>query len=47
MYTRKRIFEIIQVGSDDDHESRFFDFVLVAAIIVNLFIALFSQNWQP
>jgi voltage-gated potassium channel len=42
MYTRKRIFEIIQVGSDGDRESRIFDYLLVAAIIVNLFIALFS-----
>ena len=42
MYTRKRIFEIIQVGSDSDHESRAFDFILAAAIVVNLFIALFS-----
>ncbi len=42
MFTRKRTFEIIQVGSDNDHESRMFDYVLVAFIILNLFIALFS-----
>ncbi len=42
MYTRKRIFEIIQVGSDSDHESRLFDYVLAAAILLNLFIALYS-----
>lgn len=42
MHTRKRIFDVIQVGSDNDQESRVFDLVLVAAIVVNLFIALFS-----
>lgn len=42
MFTRKRTFEIIQVGSDNDHESRMFDYALVAFIILNLFIALFS-----
>ena len=42
MITKKRIFEIIQVGGDNDRKSRMFDFVLVAAIVINLFIALFS-----
>ena len=36
MFTRKRTFEIIQVGSDNDHESRMFDYALVAFIILNL-----------
>lgn len=42
MCKRRRIFEIIQVGSDNDQKNKIFDFVLVAAIVINLFIALFS-----
>ena len=39
---RKRIFEIIQIGNDTDFPSRSFDFLIMTAIIVNIFIAIFS-----
>ena len=34
--TRRRIFEILQIGKDSDKASRIFDFTLVGLILVNL-----------
>lgn len=33
---RKRIFEILEVGADDDYVSRLYDFINAFAIIINL-----------
>lgn len=38
---RKRVFEIIQVGYDEDWASRAFDISLMIMIVLNLFIAIF------
>lgn len=38
--TKKRIFEIIQIGKDTDFVSRAFDFVIMGAILINLIIAI-------
>ena len=38
--TKKRIFEIIQIGKETDFVSRAFDFTIVAAILLNLLIAI-------
>lgn len=46
MNKRKRIFHIIQIGNDDDLISRAFDYVIMALIIINLFIALFETYDQ-
>lgn len=34
-FTKKRIFDIIQIGRKEDFESRLFDFIIVLAIIAN------------
>ena len=39
---RKRIFTIIQVGNLSDMPSRTYDFLLVAAVSINIFIAVFD-----
>lgn len=39
---RKRIFTIIQVGNLSDFPSRAYDFALVIAVAVNIFIAIFD-----
>lgn len=39
---KRRIFDIIQIGYDEDWQSRAFDIVLMAMILVNLFIVIFS-----
>ena len=39
---KKRIFDIIQIGNMDDWPSRLFDFTLIAMILANLFIAIYS-----
>ena len=39
---RKRIFHIIQIGTNDDLPSRAFDIVIVCAIFLNLFAVLFD-----
>ena len=39
---RKRIFDIIQIGNDDDLPSRAFDIGLIVMILINLFIAIFE-----
>lgn len=39
---KKRVFEIIQVGNLSDVPSRAYDIFLVAAVAVNIFIALFD-----
>ncbi len=39
---KKRIFDIIQIGNAGDWPSRLFDIVLIAMILANLFIAIFS-----
>lgn len=39
---KKRIFDIIQIGYDEDWQSRLFDIVLMVMILVNLFIAVAS-----
>ena len=38
--TKKRIFEIIQIGAETDFISRAFDFTVVIAILLNLGIAI-------
>ena len=38
--TRKRIFEIIEVGNDLDHVSRSYDFLNALAILVNLTVSI-------
>ena len=38
--TKKRIFEIIQIGKETDFVSRAFDFTIVVAILLNLLIAI-------
>ena len=39
---KRRIFDIIQIGFDEDLESRLFDIVLMLMILINLFIAFYS-----
>ncbi len=39
---KRRVFDIIQIGYDEDWQSRAFDIVLMAMILVNLFIVIFS-----
>lgn len=39
---KKRIFDIIQIGFDEDWQSRAFDIVLMILILVNLFISFFA-----
>ncbi|MDL2293516.1 ion transporter [Ruminococcaceae bacterium OttesenSCG-928-D13] len=38
--TKKRIFEIIQIGKDSDKASRAFDFIIVALILVSIGLAV-------
>ena len=40
--TKKRIFHIIQIGSNDDFLSRAFDIFIVVVIFLNLFVTLFA-----
>lgn len=46
MNKQKRVFNIIQIGNDDDLISRSFDYVIMGLIIINLFIALFETYDQ-
>ena len=39
---KKRIFDIIQIGYDEDWGSRLFDIVLMILILTNLFIAVYT-----
>ncbi len=39
---KRRIFDIIQIGYDEDWQSRAFDVMLMAMIFINLFIVIFS-----
>ena len=39
---KKRIFDIIQIGNNEDWVSRSFDVLLIVMILANLFIAIFS-----
>lgn len=39
---KKRIFDIIQIGFDEDWQSRLFDIILMFMIFLNLFIAVYS-----
>lgn len=39
--TKKRIFELIQIGDNDDFLSHFCDFLILSAIIINVFLAVF------
>jgi len=39
---KRRIFDIIQIGYDEDWQSRAFDILLIAMILANLFIIIFS-----
>lgn len=39
---KKRVFDIIQIGNRGDWPSRLFDIALIAMILANLFIAIFS-----
>ena len=39
---KKRIFDIIQIGNVNDWPSRLFDMGLIAMILADLFIAIFS-----
>ena len=41
---KKRIFDIIQIGYVGDVASRTFDIAITAAIIINLFIAIFDLS---
>lgn len=34
--TKKRLFELVQIGNNSDFISRLFDFVILSAIIVNV-----------
>lgn len=43
---KKRVFDIIQIGYAGDVVSRVFDIVITAAIIINLFIAIFDTFEQ-
>ena len=43
---KKRIFDIIQIGYVGDVASRTFDIAITAAIIINLFIAIFDTFEQ-
>jgi len=50
--TRKRVFEIIQMGRTTDTVSRIFDFIIVGMIIVNIVLSIcltFNElnNWEP
>ncbi|MBO6066219.1 MAG: ion transporter, partial [Lachnospiraceae bacterium] len=40
--TKKRIFHIIQIGTNDDFLSRAFDIFIVVMIFLNLFVTLFA-----
>ncbi len=46
---KKRIFDIIQIGYDEDWQSRLFDIALMVLIVVNLFIVIYStfDSAQP
>ena len=39
---KKRIFDIIQIGYDEDWQSRLFDIMLIVMILANLLIAILS-----
>jgi len=39
---KKQIFEVMQIGFDEDWSSRVFDVVIMLMILLNLFIAIFS-----
>jgi voltage-gated potassium channel len=39
---KRRIFDIIQIGYDEDWQSRAFDLMLIVMILANLFIVIFS-----
>ncbi len=39
---KRRVFEIIQIGYDEDWGSRLFDAVIIIMILTNLFIAIFA-----
>ena len=39
---KRRIFEIIQIGYDEDWYSRLFDMLVIVMILSNLFIAIFT-----
>ena len=39
---RKRIYTIIQVGNLSDIPSRAYDYALMAAVLINIFIAIFD-----
>lgn len=43
--TKRRIFEIIQIGKETDFVSRAFDFIVVGAIVLNLLIAI-AETFQ-
>ena len=40
--TKKRLFEIIQIGDNDDVISYSFDFVILSAIVLNVILSIFS-----
>jgi len=40
--TRKRVFDIIQIGQKDDLASRLFDYALVAVILINISVMFMS-----
>lgn len=46
---KQRIFDIIQIGYDEDWQSRLFDIGLMVLIVVNLFIVIYStfDSAQP
>ena len=40
MVSKKRVFDIIQIGNAGDWQSRTFDFAIIFMILTNLFIAI-------
>lgn len=46
---KRRLFDIIQIGYDEDWQSRAFDLALICMILANLFIAIFTtfESAQP
>ena len=44
--TRKRLFDIIQIGNTSDRPSRYFDIFIAVVIIANVAV-LFLETFQP
>ena len=44
--TKKRIFEIIQIGNRTDIASHLFDYIIMTLIIANI-VAMFMDTFEP